>query len=255
MRAQEVLRILQITRPTLCKYVKTGIIKVTVKGKLDTIEGGAFGEYYDTISVYFMGGAPENVSPADDYPSFTTDNECEITLYYVDDGSWEFDANGLWNGYELTEIKVIDSGYCGAEGDGTNLNWMIIEDGTLTISGEGTMASYNIDWNIEDRWGYTDAPWREYADIVTTLVLEEGITEIGNNAFRGMVNIEGTINLPSTLNKIGSAAFYACTGIKGALVIPEGVISIGQSAFVNCYNLNGKLVLPKSITEIGGKIL
>ena len=46
MRAQEVLRILQITRPTLCKYVKTGIIKVTVKGN---------GRYdYDADSVYRM---------------------------------------------------------------------------------------------------------------------------------------------------------------------------------------------------------
>ena len=46
MTAQEVLRILQITRPTLCKYVKTGIIKVTVKGN---------GRYdYDADSVYRM---------------------------------------------------------------------------------------------------------------------------------------------------------------------------------------------------------
>ena len=46
MTAQEVLRILQITRPTLCKYVKTGMIKVTVKGN---------GRYdYDADSVYRM---------------------------------------------------------------------------------------------------------------------------------------------------------------------------------------------------------
>lgn len=46
MTAQEVLRILQITRPTLTKYVKEGKIKVTVKGN---------GRYdYDADSVYKM---------------------------------------------------------------------------------------------------------------------------------------------------------------------------------------------------------
>ena len=46
MTAQEVLRILQITRPTLTKYVKTNKIKVTVKGN---------GRYdYDADSVYRM---------------------------------------------------------------------------------------------------------------------------------------------------------------------------------------------------------
>ena len=46
MTAKEVLRILQITRPTLTKYVKEGKIKVTVKGN---------GRYdYDADSVYKM---------------------------------------------------------------------------------------------------------------------------------------------------------------------------------------------------------
>lgn len=46
MTAAEVLRILQITRPTLTKYVKEGKLKVTVKGN---------GRYdYDADSVYKM---------------------------------------------------------------------------------------------------------------------------------------------------------------------------------------------------------
>ena len=46
MTAKEVLRVLQITRPTLTKYVKSGKLKVTVKGN---------GRYdYDADSVYKM---------------------------------------------------------------------------------------------------------------------------------------------------------------------------------------------------------
>ncbi|MBQ3531015.1 MAG: leucine-rich repeat protein [Oscillospiraceae bacterium] len=216
--------------------------KVTVKGKLDTIEGGAFGEYGDIISVYFMGGAPEYVSPADDYPSFTADSECEITLYYVDDGSWEFDANGLWNGYELTEIKVIDSGYCGAKGEEENLSWMITDDGTLTISGEGAIKDYTVAANT---------PWREYADIVTTLVLEEGITEIGSNAFREMVNLEGTLNLPEGLTRIGHFAFRGCSKLGGELVLPSTLKTVEQAAFEHGGYYTGTLVIPEGMENIG----
>lgn len=46
MTAKEVLRVLQITRPTLTKYVKEGKLKVTIKGN---------GRYdYDADSVYKM---------------------------------------------------------------------------------------------------------------------------------------------------------------------------------------------------------
>ena len=37
---------------------------------------------------------------------------------------------------------IIDQGYCGADGDGTNLTWVLTDDGTLTISGEGKMKTF-----------------------------------------------------------------------------------------------------------------
>ncbi len=241
-----------VTLPESIKTIVSGAFghfdgKVIVKGKLDTIEGGVFGEYIDIISVYFMGGAPESVSPADDYPSFTTDNECEITLYYIDDGSWEFDENGLWNGYELNEIKVIASGDCGE-----NLSWMITDDGTLTVSGEGAIPDYFVNYAVEDDWGYTDAPWRDYAEVVTNLVLEEGITEIGNEAFRGMVNIEGTLNLPEGLTRIGHAAFRGCEKLGGELVLPSTIKTVERAAFEHGGYYTGTLVIPEGMESIGG---
>lgn len=45
---------------------------------------------------------------------------------------------------------VVDSGYCGGEGDGTNLTWTLDSDGLLTISGKGKMKDY----------GYLDYDYR-----------------------------------------------------------------------------------------------
>lgn len=48
MRAKEVLRLLGITRPTLCKYVKQGLIKV------DSVINGQY--RYSAESVYALIG-------------------------------------------------------------------------------------------------------------------------------------------------------------------------------------------------------
>ena len=41
---------------------------------------------------------------------------------------------------EIFAADIVDSGYCGGEGDGTNLTWTLDSKGTLTISGNGKMA-------------------------------------------------------------------------------------------------------------------
>lgn len=43
---------------------------------------------------------------------------------------------------------IVASGYCGGEGDGTNLTWTLDSDGVMTISGTGLMADYNSDGTI-----------------------------------------------------------------------------------------------------------
>lgn len=43
------------------------------------------------------------------------------------------------------DVDIVDSGTCGAEGDGSNLKWTLDSEGTLTISGQGKMADYGID--------------------------------------------------------------------------------------------------------------
>ena len=79
---------------------------------------------------------------------------------------------------------VIDSGYCGAQGE--NLAWTLYDDGELVISGEGEMDWYCVDWkgnkytvnNPVKRPG-----WFGYYDRIYVITVEEGVTSIGNEAF------------------------------------------------------------------------
>ena len=87
---------------------------------------------------------------------------------------------------------VVDSGYCGAQGE--NLTWTLYDDGELVISGEGEMDWYFVDYE----WGKLEIlpPWYEYLSVIDVITVEEGVISIGNDAFSGEYAGYYRINLP-----------------------------------------------------------
>lgn len=141
--------------------------------------------------------------------------------------------------------ETIASGYCGGEGDGTNLTWTLDSDGTLTISGEGKMADYNADSGQL-------APWCEddYRLSLKKLVLTDGVGSIGRHAFYGCISLFGKLTIPNSVTTIEYNAFYK-TSFSGTLIIPNSVTNIGVSAFEGCSRLTGELIIPDSVLHIG----
>ena len=80
------------------------------------------------------------------------------------------------------------------------------------------------------------------------LVIPDGVTEIGKNAFIGNKTLR-RVQLPDGLLKIGDSAFYGCTALK-EITLPEGLVSVGVTAFGACKKLRW-LQLPDSLREIG----
>ena len=77
--------------------------------------------------------------------------------------------------------KVIDNGYCGAEGE--NLTWTLYDDGELVISGEGEMDWYFVEHESEGKETVRSAPWSKYYETIKVITVEDGVTSIGNDAF------------------------------------------------------------------------
>ena len=65
---------------------------------------------------------------------------------------------------------------------------------------------------------------------LTSIVIPEGVEEIGDKAFFGCTALRA-VRLPSTLKRIGDHAFCGCTGMTEPLRLPAGVESIGDGAF------------------------
>ena len=102
------------------------------------------------------------------------------------------------------------SGTCG-----NNANWEYDDSSkSLYISGTG-----KIDYVASD-----NQAWREYAEDIETVIINEGITCIGNNAFEGHPNLKN-VTLPTSLLTIGENAFSFCESLE-SLKIPTNVNSI-----------------------------
>ena len=132
---------------------------------------------------------------------------------------------------------VLEKGYTYWIED--NLTWKLYEDGTLNISGTGAMKNYI--------YGNNKSPARLNLS-VTSIVIEEGVTSIGDYAFENCDNLT-SITIPGNVESIGESAFYSCDNLTD-VTLQDGVKSIGDAAFIWCNNLTN-IVLPNSITSIG----
>lgn len=110
---------------------------------------------------------------------------------------------------------------------------------TLAITGKGAMASYT-DEELP--------PWSSYADSITRIRVESGVTRIGDIAFYNCTNVTG-VTLPDTLERIGDYAFKNCTSL-GYVNFPTSLRGIGNAAFESCEKLTG-IRLPEGLTSIG----
>ena len=91
------------------------------------------------------------------------------------------------------------------------------------------------------------APWFDYAFQITEIVIEEGVTHVGNYAFSYYPNVT-RVTLPQGLKSVGDAAFVYVVKPE-ALVLPDGLETIGEGAFIGWSNVK-ELNLPKSVKTI-----
>lgn len=134
-------------------------------------------------------------------------------------------------------IRVeASSGQCGAD-----VYWSLDDNGTLTIWGTGPMTNFTYTDNDE-----SNRPWHSERESIRKVVIEEGVTSIGNFAF-SFCNV-GEVTIPSTVTSIGRRAFMGTP--LSSVVIPEGVKTIGENAFWRCTSLQ-TITVPASTTELG----
>ena len=173
-------------------------------------------------------------------------------------------AAALFSGISAHAAEIVDSGFCGAEGDGTNLTWTLDSEGTLTVTGNGEMGKYIDWWESYSPWYGLRASIKKavinegvssievYAFFkcgnLTSIAIPESVTSIGDSAFNGCNSLT-SITIPESVTSIGFAAFRDCSSLF-SITIPSSVSYINTSAFSGCSNLTS-ITIPSSVTNIG----
>lgn len=169
----------------------------------------------------------------------------------------------------VATINAADSGTCGE-----SLTWSLDDEGSLTISGTGEMYDYTAD---------NTAPWYFWRNDIKSIVINSGVTHIGDRAFN-KCRVE-EVYIPDSITSMGNFAFGNCSYLdavyiqslekwcnidfesgsanpldgsrdlyvygnySSTLVIPEGVTTIKKYAFYGYRNVK-ELRLPNSVTTI-----
>lgn len=130
----------------------------------------------------------------------------------------------------ISVSAASNSGTCGP-----NATWSYNEQTrTLTISGFGAIDGYEQLAAINGSLGKTaSAPWKPYSNDIHSIIIGEGITSIGESAFKHCDNLEN-LKLPNTLLQIENYAFSKCGSLE-RVVIPENVQQIACNAFLGRY--------------------
>lgn len=129
---------------------------------------------------------------------------------------------GIASVFSTAASAASNSGSCGEK-----VNYSLnTSTGVLTISGSGAMTDYS---------SYSDSPFAMNYSI-KKIVIENGVTSIGSNAFYSCSNV-AEVSVPSSVKSIGEYVFCYCSGLK-SIVIPNSVTSIGMYAFYACTVLN-----------------
>ncbi len=123
-------------------------------------------------------------------------------------------------------VEVLESGDCGKHS-----SYILYKDGLLVISGSG---------EIEDGWLNDER--------VKSVVIENGVTAIGDSTFNGCENLI-SVSIPDSVTNIGEVAFAFCKSLK-KVTIPGSVTRIEKGAFDRCSSLSN-IVIPNSVTSIG----
>ena len=134
---------------------------------------------------------------------FLVDQEEKDGYHQLDEYEEPAEIQARYPRYTFTYNEALEDGNKIDSGRiGDNLSW-ILSEGVLTISGKGDMRDFEDPFLV---------PWRNSTEYIKKVVIKDGVTSIGANAFYSLQNIKkddsSTAEIAESVKKIGKHAFY-----------------------------------------------
>ncbi len=228
----------------------TGLTSITFGDSVKSIGNMAFygcsalttitlSDSVSTIGDYAFNGCTSLTSISIPLSVTNIGNNAFNVIFYDADGEIELEqtvenlAGYMFNNVSGKWIKQVEYGKCGE-----NVTYKLdLVTGTLFINGSGAMDSYLI----------RETPWYPYRESITSIVISDEVTFIGDFAFEGCSITSVTI--PDSVTSTGRYVFYWCTDLV-SVTLPDSITAISDSLFSGCSSLESVLI-PNTVTSIG----
>ena len=195
-----------------CEVMQT----VKMSASIASIGEGAFGHCICLTSVIFEGPPPTSIG-SQAFQSYMSDFSLYYRLNYAD--AWSPSGQTTWAGYPIALLIDPIEGDCGS-----SVHFVFDPDTrTLTVSGSGEMDNYACP---------EATPWVEAADVIQHVVVENGVSAVGDYAFADLPNLED-LSLPGSVARIGAFAFRNLSCIT-AFEVPPALTELDASTFFGC---------------------
>lgn len=201
-------------------------LSVTIPQSVKAVESWAFNGSSGQIKILCK--TPPTIEHQNAFSSSTAEIHVPYGCLesYADEPWYTFRKNGKLKEF----VPNIQSGTCGE-----NLTYSLdLDYGELTISGTGEIRS--------------PTAWKEHKESIISVIIENGVTSIGQKAFSDYPNLI-SVQIPNSMVSIGVVAFEWCTSLAN-INIPNSVTTIGIRAFEGCSNLSN-INIPNSVINIG----
>jgi len=165
-------------------------------------------------------------------------NYSEDKLYRDDTSS----VPQIVSGDEISEVQ--ENGLLKSGKAGDSIYYSLYNNGKLILSGEGCSYDYNDE---------TPAPWGDYADDITAIVIRGNISSVGSAIFKDCVNLIEIV-FPEGIKTINAKAMYNCSSLT-KITLPISLIEIKEEAFSGmalssiCYSGTNEQLFAISIAD------
>jgi hypothetical protein len=225
-----------LTTLTIPNKVKEIHISFSHSSEIETV---IIGYSIQTISSSFVGTSCGSVTcfavTPPDHPQSTFKGGILGDFYVPAESLSKYKDHFGWMGFDILPLtarpdtRIIASGTAGS-----GITWQLDSNGILTIKGTGAMDKWGKPASAPDgqrRLPAEDssAPWYPYHSDIWYVVIESGVTSIGDNAFNGCTDIQSITCYAAEPPACGADVFGGIdTSIP--LYVPEGAAAAYQNA-------------------------
>ena len=211
-------------------FNSTGLTTVTIPSSMTEIHYHVFDGCPSLTSVVMNVADPATLTLGSS--AFQSGVNVYVSVYFIDAWNAKFPYAEYHCNFKEKESNIWSSGN----------TYVFLDNGTMTIrkkpgDGNGAMADYV----------YTHTPWYVFLTDIKTVIVEDGVTHIGNNTF----NDSGvtSVTIPASVTSIGIYSFQNCSHLT-SVTIPASKMTIDNYAFYDCASLTSVTVYATEVPRL-----